>query len=312
LKLIEHFPKWLTDNVSLAILFLQLILTILTGYIALYQLRKEFRKHAEINKTEARAVQSLIIIFTTLTVLVQLIGFISNEKSQQTVNYNFDTLKLNYKSLSIKNDNLESAVINEVDSNTANVVYQASRNAIKANSDLSATAHNISNLIKGSDSIPEFTIQLGNKLIVTYTNKSSLPIYNLEIKTINYDTLKNCRIDTYSGLPHINEDCIQKATKEDAYPYVLPGSTITLNFQSITSDNKNGRMEIFCHIGNKYYAQQIAFIKLTPRFRAYRYRTLLSTDGIKYRQIYEWGHKSIFVKWNEAFTTPFGLIFSND
>jgi len=293
-------------------LIIQILLTLCTGFLSIFQLRKEFRRSTAIAKIEAKISIGLILLLVALTIGVQLYTFKNNKTSQTNLQMNFDSLKNDAKNLARKNDELEHAVINEVDSASVNVVLQASQNALSASGQLKKTANDLSLLIKGTDSIPTFTIPPSTNFTTYYRNVAKMPVFNMDIKCENYDSLKNCRLDFVAGKYRINSACYAKYSSFYDFPYLYPGQIVTLAFPLINNNGKSGHLEITGRLGNKYYLQQIFWVKISDRGRAYAVRTLIMIDSKEtYKVINTYTNsKDLRVNWNE-FSLPNDLLLDN-
>ncbi|MES2809361.1 MAG: hypothetical protein V4619_12080 [Bacteroidota bacterium] len=284
-------------------------LILLSTILGVLDLRKQQRERSAIAKIEARKKKKVFIIIAVFGIATQIVIGIDNNYSNAYLNKRLDTLNFKNDILQKKNLALEKAIINEVDSSTATIVRQASINAVRASDNILKSASTLSKIIKGTDSIPSIVIPPSNTLLIYYVNKSDFPIYNMNLKFENVDSLQErCRVDFYGKRFNMNRVCYEKYSTELNVPYVASKQMSVITFPYLSDNTKHGNFAITGRIGNTHFIQQILYARYSNRNFLFAYRNFVLNKKGKFQLTKVYNNSEAIMNWS-VFKLPldFGL-----
>jgi hypothetical protein len=272
----------------------QCVIIALTAIIGIIELNKEFRQRADIAKKEAHFKRNLVVVLGIIGIVSQI--FISIDS-----HVNSESLMANLKHLHVENDTLKSlnkalthAVINEVDKNTAQIVLNASKNAIQASVQIKQSADSLNQLITGTDQPPFFYSILNYKTLhVSLKNLNNKPIINLRGALFDYEAILKCRSQAEKS---INDSCLNVNKVIVNIPYMTTNLYYAINLPEGDEKKDSLHLLLIMDVKNIRYFDQV-YIKIINHNAYTKFRMLKYLNGkdIVYK---EGGDKNILINWD--------------
>jgi hypothetical protein len=282
------------------ILLIQIIGAILTAFIAVTLLKKDWRTKNEAIRKEALLVTTIIVAITIVSVLNLAISFF---QSQVTISQ----LENDKKELKIANANLSLEISKEAIKQSKLILYYQKESARQ----IKLAANNIQHLINSSKEVPLFRfVMLSNKSIGgSIVNKDNKPVYNLSVKITNYDNLVKCK-SRKAGTLVVDAKCfINNTIFNPAIASLDAESSYHLRLPQLNNKAKWGRYFIILTFNKRHYYEEAVYTiskkhGLLQALRVIEYddNTVIHKSLIKNKD-----YKLEYINWDKTFPLPLNL-----
>ncbi|MBW0161771.1 MAG: hypothetical protein HYI21_08140 [Sediminibacterium sp. Gen4] len=292
---------------GLSYLIAQFLLTVTTCFVAIYQLRKEFRRKTNIAKKEAKNVRILLIIIALITVLVQVIAYCDATSSQNDLKQHIKNLENKNDSLSNQIKETENFVTEKINSSKAALALQASQNALEASANIHSSAIRLSNYINGSDLPPEFAvIRASREHSFVLKNIDSLRA-NIDAFVVNYDDVLLCQ----RNAGRVDRNCYKSNQLAVSWEYILPRKQIPITLPKYSPDKPKSKFFICITLTKSEYVIEVIFQHVGSFATQVSSRTLKKINGLY--KVYKINEADAVIKvdWDNEFILPYDEKFGD-
>ncbi|MDB5143030.1 MAG: hypothetical protein JWQ66_1743 [Mucilaginibacter sp.] len=282
------------------ILLIQIIGAILTAFIAVTLLKKDWRTKNEAIRKEALLVTTIIVAITIVSVLNLAISFF---QSQGTINQ----LENDKKELKIANANLSLEISKDAIKQSKLILYYQKESTRQ----IKLATNNIQHLINSSKEVPLFRFtMLSNKSIGgSIVNKDNKPVYNLSVKITNYDNLLKCK-SRKAGTLVVDMKCfINNTIFNPAIASLDAESSYHLQLPQLNNKAKWGRYFVILTLNKRHYYEEAVYTlsKKHGLLQALRVIEYDNNTVIHKSQIKNKDYKLEYINWDKAFPLPLNL-----
>lgn len=291
-------------SIDILLIVLQNFLTILTTAVAYFELKKEFRKHTKIAKTEARKVLLLLVVICVITVFVQWLAFFNSNASQKTLENKLTEITKENASLRQKLSKVESKIVNKIDSTEAQIALNASINALNASKEIENSTKTLSSYLNGSNLPPRFAlVNLSNPPLFVLENLDSVRAY-IDAFVVNYDEVLKC--SRING--RVDRKCYSSQLNPIQWVYILPNKQVYVELPKYDVKKMKSKFILHITLTKTQYKIQILILNTSNGI-------LLNTRTLKkiknnYSVVYIAGPNPN-IDWDKEFVLPHDELFSN-